>query len=124
MNALVELAKLPDGKYEGVASIARRINAPQNYLAKLLQNLSSRKYVSSQKGIGGGFRLGKDPHKITLYEIAEPIDNFSMWNGCALGLKKCSDNKPCPIHDKWKVIKEAYIGFLKMTTIADLIKKE
>src|SRR3989338_9040828 len=110
VNALVELAKLPEGEYAGASSIAQRLRAPKNYLGKLLQNLSGKKYVLSQKGTGGGFRLGKDPRKITLYEIAEPIDNFSTWKGCALGLKKCSDSDPCLIHDKWKAVKEAYIG--------------
>ncbi|MCH8219341.1 MAG: hypothetical protein IH892_21510 [Planctomycetes bacterium] len=37
VNALVELAKLPAGSYEGASSIAKRIGAPKNYLGKLLQ---------------------------------------------------------------------------------------
>lgn len=123
VNALVELAKLPAGSYEGASSIAKRIEAPKNYLGKLLQSLCARNIVSSKKGTGGGFRLGMEPDKITLYDIVEPIENVAMWEKCALGLKECSETDPCPVHDDWKVIKEAYLSFLRTTTVADLIKE-
>ena len=122
INALVELAKLPKDECEGAASIARRIKAPQNYLGKLLQNLSTRGLVISQKGLGGGFRLAKDPQKITLYDIVEPMENVSQWSNCALGLKKCSDTNPCAIHDQWKEVKDTYIKFLQDTNLTDLRK--
>ncbi len=122
INALVELAKLPDGECEGAKCIAKKIKAPQNYLGKMLQNLSYNKIVISQKGMGGGFRLAKDPKNISLYEIVEPIDNVSLWSKCALGLKKCCDSNPCAVHHDWKGVREKYYKFLKRTTIADLIK--
>lgn len=122
INALIELAKLPEGQCEGARSIAKRINAPQNYLGKILQSLCSRKIVCSQRGMGGGFRLGRDPQKITLYEVVEPIDNVSLWSECALGLKKCSDTSPCAVHHRWKVVRNTYYEFLKTTSIADLVR--
>jgi len=122
INALVELAKLPEGEFAGAKSIASKIEAPQNYLGKMLQGLSYRRIVISQKGMGGGFRLGKDPKKITLYEIVEPIENVSVWSECALGLKKCSDLSPCAVHHQWTAVRDRYYDFLKKTRISDLIK--
>ncbi len=123
VNALVELAKLPAGCYEGASSIAKRIEAPPNYLGKLRQNLCARNVVTSRKGTGGGFRLGMDAGRITLYEIVESFENVTMWEKCALGMTECSETDPCPVHDQWKVIKEAYLSFLKTTAVADLIKE-
>ena len=123
INALVELARLEDGKFEGAGSIAKKINAPQNYLGKMLQTLVQRKIVVSQKGLGGGFRLGKDPEKLFLYEVVEPIEKVSSWSECALGLKKCSDHSPCPVHDRWKKVRNQYYDFLKKTSVGDLVKK-
>lgn len=122
INALVELARLPEGESEGAKTIAKRIKAPQNYLGKMLQNLANKKIVISQKGKGGGFRLGKHPKKISLYDIVEPFDNVSLWSECALGLKKCSDTSPCAVHHEWKNVREVYYNFLKKTSIADLLK--
>lgn len=122
INAFVELAKLPDGECMGAGSIAKAIKAPKNYLGKLLQNMASKGLVVSKKGLGGGFRLCKDPKKITLYDIVEPIEKVSIWKECALGLKKCSDSSPCALHDDWKIVRNVYYKFLKETSIADLAK--
>ncbi len=122
INALIELAKLPENKYEGVKDIALRIKAPQNYLGKLLQWLCYEKIVVSQKGSGGGFRLGRDPKNISLYEVVEPLENVTVWSECALGLKKCSDLTPCAVHHRWKAVRNSYYEFLRTTSIADLVK--
>ncbi len=122
INALVELARLPEGQYEGTKSIAKKIRAPQNYLGKMLQSLCVHNVVVSQKGLGGGFRLGKDPKNITLYEVVEPLENVSLWSECALGLKKCSDSNPCAVHHRWKNVRATYYQFLRTTTIADLVR--
>lgn len=123
INAMVELAKLKDDEWLGVGVIAARIHAPQNYLGKMLQWLVSTGLIISQKGLGGGFRLGKDPSEITLFDVVEPIENVSVWSECAMGLKKCSDKTPCAVHYQWKIVKDQYLSFLKKTTIASLIKQ-
>lgn len=124
INALVELARLPDGECAGAKLIAQKISAPPNYLGKMLQTLANRKIVTSQKGSGGGFKLNKDPKKITLYDLVEPIEHVKLWSNCGLGLKKCSDKAPCAIHFKWKKVRNAYYQFLETTTIADLAAKK
>ena len=120
INALIELARLPEGEWRGAKAIARKIKAPQNYLGKMLQSLAGYKLVRSQKGLNGGFRLNKDAAKISLYEVVEPIDKVSLWSECGLGLKKCSDSEPCAMHHRWKKVRNHYYDFLKQTSIADL----
>lgn len=122
VNAFIELAKLAPGEYEGAVSIARKIKAPENYLGKMLQNFAARGLVVSRKGFGGGFCLGRDPKKIRLYDIVQPIDNVKVWSECALGLKQCSDTSPCVVHYGWKKVRETYYEFLKNTSIDDLVK--
>lgn len=124
IRALVELAKLSDGKYEGAASIARKIKAPINYLGKSLQALSSHGLVISQKGFRGGFRLGKDPQGIALYDVAESLENMERFSQCAFGFGECCDISPCPIHQRWKNIRDIHLHFLKETTIKDLVGDE
>ncbi|MDP2653169.1 MAG: Rrf2 family transcriptional regulator [Candidatus Omnitrophota bacterium] len=122
IKALAELARLPDDKWEGAASIAKKIRAPQNYLGKVLQGLCNEGLVESQKGFGGGFRLARPPQKISLYDIMEPIEGVSRWDGCFMGKKQCSDNAPCAVHSRWSSVRESYLAFLKATTLEDLAK--
>jgi Rrf2 family iron-sulfur cluster assembly transcriptional regulator len=123
IRAMVALARLPAGQYAGAAAIAREIGAPQNYLAKLLQQLAREGLVESQKGLGGGFRLARDARAITLFDVVEPIEHVSRWSGCILGHERCLDEQPCALHERWKAVREAYLRLLRRSTIAELLKK-
>jgi Rrf2 family iron-sulfur cluster assembly transcriptional regulator len=120
VRAMAALARLPEGAYAGAARIARDIGAPPNYLSKLLQGLARAGLVRSQKGLGGGFRLARDPRHISLLDVVEPIEQVSRWSGCVLGHRSCSDEAPCAIHDRWKQVRTAYLRMLTKTTVADL----
>lgn len=120
IKALAELAKLPEGQFAGAVSIAEKIQAPTNYLGKLLQQLAAYGVVISQKGVGGGFRLGKAPDKISLYDVVECLEDIDRWSRCFMGNEQCSDSAPCSAHLKWKAIREANLNFLKEITLANL----
>ncbi len=121
--ALILMAELPPGVYAGAAQIADKVGAPRNYLGKLLKRLAQEGLVESQKGFGGGFRLARPPERITLYNIIEPLEHVSKWNGCFLGRAKCSESEPCAVHDRWSKIRTDYLRFLESTKIAELIDK-
>src|SRR5262245_52023392 len=123
VRAMVALARLPEGAYAGAASIAREISAPPNYLSKLLQNLAREGLVRSQKGLGGGFRLARDPRQTSLLDVVQPIEQVGRWSGCVLGHRECSDDAPCAIHHRWKHVRMAYLRMLSVTTLADLLAK-
>jgi Rrf2 family protein len=123
IRALVALAKLPEGAYAGAARIAQEIDAPQNYLGKLLKGFAGQGLLKSQKGLGGGFRLARDPRTVTLLEVVEPSEHLSRWSGCILGRPDCSEVNPCPMHHRWKTVRHAYLQMLERTTIAELVAK-
>ena len=118
--ALAMLARLKPGEFTGAGQIAATIGAPANYLSKLLKQLAEVGLLESQKGLGGGFRLAKPADKISLYDVIEPLEHVSRWNGCFLGRNKCSDKSPCAVHGRWTTIREDYLHFLNNTTIAEL----
>lgn len=118
--ALAFLAHLKPGEYAGASQIAAQVGAPRNYLGKLLKLLAEQGLVESQKGFGGGFRLAKAGGKITLYDILEPVDKVSKWNGCFMGRPRCSEKSPCALHSRWSKIRGEYLDFLKATTVAEV----
>jgi Rrf2 family protein len=124
VRALIYLAELPKGTYAGAVSIAEKIDAPKNYLGKILQQLCRDGLLESQKGLGGGFRLARDAGEISLLDIVAPIEHIHRWAGCILGQAACSEDDPCPIHNDWKGVKEAYLKLLTETTIVDLVKRQ
>ena len=122
--ALAFLAKLDSGEYAGAAQIAKEVGAPRNYLGKLLKQLAEEGLLESQKGFGGGFRLARPASGITLYDIVEPLDRVSRWNGCFLGRNTCSGKSPCAVHSRWSKIRKEYLDFLKETSVAELAGKK
>lgn len=119
VRALVELSRDPS-HYCGAQTIAAATGAPRNYLGKLLQQLSRRGIVESQKGLGGGFRLARDPADITLHDIIEPLEDLGRLTQCILGHEGCSSETPCAMHSRWASVRESYLGMLSSTTLADL----
>ena len=120
LRALAALAQMPNGNYAGAADLAKTTGAPRNYLGKLLKALSREGLVESQKGRGGGFRLARDPARITLLDVMEPAARVSRWTGCFMGRSSCSNDAPCALHTRWSTARDAYFQFLKETTVADL----
>ncbi|MCP5514161.1 MAG: Rrf2 family transcriptional regulator [Spirochaetales bacterium] len=108
--------------YHGAGEIALRITAPPNYTSKILKTLADTGVLVSTRGTGGGFKLARPASDITIYEIVEPIDKVSRWTKCFLGLDDCSPERPCPIHEFWKPIRDQYFSLLTSRTIADLLK--
>ncbi len=122
--ALTLLAQAPPLRYLGAGEIAAEIQAPRNYLGKLLQSLINEGLVESQKGKGGGFRLARSPQQITLFDVVNPIDRLERWSNCFLDRRPCSQESLCPLHERWAVVRDAYIMFLKTTAIAELPSRD
>lgn len=81
-----------------VKVIAEDLETPQSFLAKLLQQLTTNKLVSSTKGPHGGFYLSAKNRKKSLWDIIKCIDGGEKFNQCFLGLSECNDINPCPAH--------------------------
>lgn len=107
-------------KRPGVDEIAREIEAPQPYTAKILQILAKHKLVDSAKGRGGGFFFGENQSKLTLYDVIHVLEGDACFYKCGFGLKSCNDNNPCPLHDKYIVVRDGFFEIAKTETISAL----
>ncbi len=128
IRAVIYLASMPvtNGK-TGIKKISSDLNLPTPFLAKILQQLTKQKILSSTKGPHGGFSLLRDPKKITLLDIVNTIDgkdvftNCIMHNGSCEGVKK--DKKHCPLHDDYEKTRSGLIKLFRTRTIYDLVIK-
>lgn len=101
--------------------VAQAIESPEAYTSKILQQLVKNKIIRSDKGPTGGFSIEKlEIEKVTLSVIVTAIDGDTIFNGCGLGLKQCSEIKPCPVHHQFKLIRENLKQMLETTTIVSL----
>jgi Rrf2 family iron-sulfur cluster assembly transcriptional regulator len=105
----------------GLKEIAKKIDSPEAFTAKILQILSKNNIINSIKGVGGGFEIPKETlSQIKLIQIVSAIDGDSVFTGCGLGLSHCSEIHPCPVHDKFKEIRNGLTEMLENTNLEEL----
>lgn len=111
--------KSEDGSKVGIREIAKGIDSPEHFIAKILQDLSRKGLVQSQKGPSGGFYLDKNSMRATLADVVRVVDGDKIFSGCALGLKQCSEAKPCPVHYEFKKIREDILRLLQSARLGE-----
>lgn len=101
--------------------VTKAIESPEAYTSKILQQLSRSKIINSDKGPTGGFSMNKQElDKVKLSTIVSAIDGDEIYKGCGLGLMKCNEKKPCPVHNQFKLIRDELKKMLETTTIKSL----
>ena len=114
------VTKTSDGSRVGIKDIANKTDTPEPFVAKVLQILSRKQIVASIKGPNGGFFIEPKRKHIPLIDIVKAIDGDALFLSCGLGIKNCSEKKPCPIHYEFKAIRDQITEMLKTNTIQDL----
>ncbi len=105
----------------GLKEVANAIESPAAYTSKILQLLSRNSIIKSDKGPTGGFSMDVSSlNTTTLSTIVRTIDGDEIYNGCGLGLNKCNEKEPCPVHNQFKLIRNELKKMLEMTTVKSL----
>lgn len=101
--------------------VAKAIDSPEAFTSKILQQLSRNNVINSEKGPNGGFSMDDNKlNKIKLSTVVSILDGENIYLGCGLGLKKCNENKPCPVHNQFITIRDELKKMLETTTIKSL----
>jgi Rrf2 family protein len=93
--------------------IAREMEIPRNFVAKILQKLVRAGIVRSFQGVRGGFRLASSPPEVTFYDVLTAVEGPVAMNSCTVDRRVCSLNGSCRIHHIWAGVKQEVEGILK-----------
>jgi Rrf2 family iron-sulfur cluster assembly transcriptional regulator len=108
-------------KRVSIKQITKEIDSPEPFTAKILQELVKNKIIDSVKGPSGGFYITiENINTIMLKDIVFSFDGDSIYKGCGLGMKQCSEVCPCPIHNQFKIIKNGIKEMLETTNLHQL----
>lgn len=103
-----------------IKEIYRCIDAPESFTGKILQLLTNGNIISSAKGPNGGFFVTEIQQQSELIKIVSLIDGNSLFEGCGLGLKSCTDEMPCPLHEDFKLVRSKIKSMLDSNTLSSL----
>lgn len=104
-----------------LVDIAKEIDSPSAFTAKILQQLSKANIIESTKGPTGGFIMSQESiKKQTLADVVMVLDGDKVYKGCGLGLKQCDDQFPCPVHNQFVKVRSELKAMLENTNLYDL----
>ena len=72
--ALAELGRSARSDPVPIGELAKRRDAPAQFLEQLFAVLRRAGIVSSQRGVKGGYRFARDPATVTVLEVVELLD--------------------------------------------------
>ncbi|MDW3191134.1 MAG: Rrf2 family transcriptional regulator [Cytophagales bacterium] len=92
-----------ENRKTGLKEVTEAIGSPEAFTAKILQQLVKSGLLESYKGPSGGFLLSQ--REVKLRDIVATIDGNKLMEKCVLGFDECGSENPCPVHDKFALVR-------------------
>ncbi|AKJ42987.1 Fe-S cluster assembly transcriptional regulator IscR [Pragia fontium] len=106
-----------------LADISERQGISLSYLEQLFSRLRKNGLVSSVRGPGGGYLLGKDAGDIAVGSVISAVDESVDATRC-MGSGGCQGGTRCLTHTLWHDLSERISSFLNEITLAELVKNQ
>lgn len=106
-----------------LAEIAERQGISLSYLEQLFAQLRRCKLVSSTRGPGGGYSLGRPAAQINVAEVITAVDESLDVRRCE-GKGDCHDTSKCLTHDLWTDLTHQIHAFLSKITLETLMQRQ
>lgn len=105
-----------------LSDISKRQDISLSYLEQLFSKLRKHELVSSVRGPGGGYLLGKKDSEIDVAEIIDAVSESLDTTKCR-GRGDCHAGEICLTHHLWEDLSAQIHSFLSDITLADLVSK-
>lgn len=92
-----------------------------SYLEQLFAKLRQTGLVEGVRGPGGGYRLGKPSHQISVADIIMAVDE-NIDNTRCKGNEDCNKGEKCLTHHLWNDLSVRLYDFLDGITLSEFIK--
>jgi Rrf2 family protein len=124
LRIMVNLARHSNGELLSARLLAKQGNFSYQLGAKLLQKLVKANLVSSVMGAKGGFKLNKDPSKITIMEIIKLFQDGIRLNRCLPGGDGCEFKPDCELSTKLACLQLYIDGYLGGITLEEICRSQ
>ncbi len=122
VTAMLDLAIHAGSGPITLADVASRQHISLSYLEQLFARLRRRSLVSSVRGPGGGYMLGREAKDISIAEVISAVDENVDTTNCG-GSNNCQENRPCLTHDLWQNLSDRIYEYLHGISLHDLVLK-
>ncbi len=122
IRILLDLAEHRNGGYIPMKEVAARQDISLKYIEKLMPALKAAGFIESVHGIGGGYRLAREPETYTLWDILLRSEGDLAPVSCLKdGAGACARAADCRTLPMWRKLDDMIQNFFDGITVADLM---
>ena len=122
VTAMLDLTLHAQNKPISLADISERQSISLSYLEQLFSRLRQSGLVSSVRGPGGGYHLGRSSDLIFVAQIIDAVNESIDTTSCQ-GKGGCQGGEICLTHNLWQDLSTQIYNFLSGISLADLVAK-
>lgn len=100
---MLYLASLPNGMTTAFREIARKMDVPDEFLAKILKALARADLVRPTRGSKGGYSIARDPASVSILDVIEALEGRIQVNICTdETASSCLHGHTCTMARVWQ----------------------
>lgn len=122
VTAMLDLAVHEGDGPITLLDVSERQGISLSYLEQLFTRLRRSQLVSSSRGPGGGYVLGRSSADICLAEIVDSVDETMDATRCG-GRGDCQSGKQCLTHELWSDLGSQIRSYLSGISLASMVQK-
>ena len=105
-----------------LADISERQGISLSYLEQLFSRLRKQELVTSVRGPGGGYRLGRCSANIAIADVISAVNESVDATRCS-GVGNCQGGEQCLTHNLWEDLSSRIEDFLQSISLAELVEQ-
>ena len=123
LRAMIYLSSIPQESVVPFREIARQMDVPEDFLAKILKTLVDQGLVKSTRGPHGGYALARPPPAISFLDVIEAVEGPVALNVCLDGEDACGHSTQCTMVSVWRLGQERMLDVYRQSRLSDLAFK-
>lgn len=124
LRALFTLVEHHGGKPIPIIELARRNDIPKRFLEHIMLDLKEKGWVDSVAGKRGGYRLARNPERITMGEVVRHFDGYLAPIACVsvTDYKRCSQEPVCRFRRVLLQARNMVAKLMDTASLADVVR--
>jgi len=123
LRAMIYLASIPSESVIPFREIARQMDVPEDFLAKILKTLVDQGLVRSTRGPHGGYALARTASDVSFLDVIEAVEGPVALNVCLDGEDACGHSTCCTMVQVWRQGQERMLDVYRQSKLSDLAFK-
>ncbi len=122
LRILIYASLAPEHTLLSIQEVTNIYSLSRNHVMKIVQKLGQLGYLTTFRGKGGGFKIGKNPELINIGQLIREIESTLLLIDCEEPL--CRLSPGCQLKGVFAEAVAAFIAVLDGYTLADLVSNK